>query len=97
MDVPDHPEYTIKENGEIIHKETGLSVLQRVFYNTFDVFVLLKHPHGYSQYVMVAKILATVFLPNPNNYTKFIFKDKCHANIALSNLEWIPDDYTNPE
>jgi hypothetical protein len=41
---------------------------------------------------MVAKLLATLFLPNPNNYTKFIFKDKCHANIALSNLEWIPDE-----
>ena len=93
MDIPDFPDYTINENGEIIHKETNLPVIQRVVQDTFDVFVLLKHPEGYSQYRLVAKLLANAFLPNPHNYTKFVFKDYCRANIDLSNLRWVCDDY----
>ena len=93
MDIPEFPDYTINENGEIIHKETNFPVIQRVVQDTFDVFVLLKHPEGYSQYRLVAKLLANAFLPNPHNYTKFVFKDYCRANIALSNLRWVPNDY----
>ena len=95
MDIPDFPDYTIKENGEIIHKETNLPVIQRVVQDSFEVFVLLKHPDGYSQYRMVAKLLANAFLPNPHNCTNFIFKDNCCANIALTNLKWVPNDYGN--
>lgn len=39
--------------------------------------------------VFVHRIMATVFLPNPNNFSDVNHKDSNPQNNKLSNLEWM--------
>lgn len=38
----------------------------------------------------VSRILATIFVPNPNGYTFVNFKDGNNQNVDISNLSWEP-------
>ncbi len=44
----------------------------------------------------VHKLVAELFVPNPENHTKIIFKDRNRSNCAASNLAWVSkEEYKN--
>lgn len=46
-------------------------------------------PISYGKQRSAAKIVATAFIPNPNNYRYVNFKDNDGWNLNVSNLEWV--------
>ena len=88
--VKDFPSYKIDKNATIIHTETGATVVNSVYYADHSIIALLYNEiENYGKYVLVAKLLATAFLENPENKTNILFKDKNFANLTLTNLEWV--------
>ncbi|MBO9681197.1 MAG: hypothetical protein J7502_00765 [Flavisolibacter sp.] len=51
--------------------------------------VKLKGSNGTIARIAVPKLIAMAFVPNPNNYTKIIFKDRNPQNFSPSNIEWV--------
>lgn len=88
--IEEYPNYKINTSGKIIHGETGLEVINSVYYSDHSIIALLYNEvENYGKYVSVAKLLAKAFLDNPENKTDLLFKDSNFANISLSNLEWV--------
>lgn len=57
--------------------------------------VCLTRTDGTTLSVKVHRLVATAFLPNPNNLPHLNHKDENRANNALSNLEWCTPHYNN--
>lgn len=61
--------------------------------------------HGYAEVTLynktvrrkflVHRLIASVFLPNPNNFPQINHKDENKLNNAVNNLEWCSAEYNN--
>ena len=80
--VANHELYTLYENGEI-HSGISDSILNtRINSNGYAV-VTLK-----GKQLLVHRLVALHFLPNPYGYSQVNHKDGNKANNHVSNLEW---------
>lgn len=85
--IPEAPDYEINSSGEVCNRITG-----RVFrghrmttgYRTVDLVV-----HGRKKKFLLHRILANLFIPNPNNLHEVNHKDRDRDNNSLENLEWV--------
>ena len=46
---------------------------------------------GKKNYILVHRLIALTFLPNPNNYRTVNHKDRNKTNNNIANLEWCSD------
>lgn len=46
----------------------------------------------HNKYVSVSHLVATAFIPNPNNFTTVHHKDHDTTNNVVENLEWVNDE-----
>jgi hypothetical protein len=81
-DIPDFPNYQISENGEVYHKIKG-----REFKHT------LNHRGYYSVWldkktVFIHRVLAQIFISNPENKDCVDHIDRDTHNNNLNNLRW---------
>ena len=44
---------------------------------------------GKNTLIYIHKIVAELFVPNPNNYKKLVFRDRNRSNCQASNLQWM--------
>lgn len=51
--------------------------------------------NGKSVRLLVHRIVATCFIPNPNGYSEVNHKDNDRTNNAVSNLEWCTSQYNS--
>ncbi len=84
--VPGFNSYTITENGNVFYAGRLLHQLQGP---GRAARVRLKNSNGKIIRKAVAKLLAVTFIPNPNHYTKIIFKDRDKSNCTVSNIQWV--------
>ena len=49
--------------------------------------------NGIIKNYFIHRLVAEVFLPNPNNYKEVNHKDECKTNNIVSNLEWCDRKY----
>lgn len=103
-DIPNFPHYKINKSGQIkridaiIKDSNGLE-----FFRRGRILSNRKHKNGYIQVDMcengishtkfVHVLLATVFIPNPNNLPLVNHIDENPSNNDLSNLEWCNYSY----
>lgn len=103
-DIPNFPHYKINKSGQIkridaiIKDSNGLE-----FFRRGRILNNRKHKNGYIQVDMcengishtkfVHVLLATVFIPNPNNLPLVNHIDENPSNNDLSNLEWCDYSY----
>lgn len=55
--------------------------------------VVLSDGNGYRKHQAVHRLVASVFIPNPNNYTIVNHKDENTHNNCADNLEWCTQQY----
>ncbi len=71
--------YLISPEAVIVN---GLRIKKAFYKKSFKVNINGKE---YS----IAKLLALTYIPNPNNYKFFIFKDKNNRNCVVENIAWV--------
>lgn len=59
------------------------------------VYVKLYYISGKHKMFKVHRLVATHFIPNPNNYPQVNHKDENKDNNHVDNLEWCDNDYNN--
>lgn len=79
-------EYELNRNGEVRRKETRNILKFAVGKVGYPLVSLWKNNKGKSKYIH--KLLASHFIPNPNNYPTVNHKDGNKTNFDLLNLEW---------
>lgn len=55
--------------------------------------VYLTDQNGHMSTFRVHRIVATAFIPNPDNLPCVNHKDECKSNNVVDNLEWCTNDY----
>jgi len=78
------PGYTINSKGEIFSKFKKLTpVMCKGYYR-----ISLSH-EGIQQSFSVHRLVAEIFLDNPEDKKRIKFKDGDKSNVKLSNLKWV--------
>jgi len=85
-DIPDFPNYQISEDGTIYNKKTGRELKQSLAagYREIGLCKEGKRKHKY-----IHRLLAEIFIENPNNYSQIDHVDKNKLNNSLNNLRWV--------
>ena len=89
--IADYPKYEIFEDGRIFSQKTNKFLkpsLNTSGYETVELF----NEKG-SKRFLVHRLVATAFIPNPNNYPMVNHKDEVKNNNDVSNLEWCTAKY----
>ncbi|HWC54994.1 MAG TPA: hypothetical protein VG676_15515 [Chitinophagaceae bacterium] len=84
-EIPGHPSYYITPQGRVYHHNREIKLCNHSKKKALQVCL---RQNKKSKYLGLAKLLATVFIPNPCNYTRMIFKDRNNKNCSLENIAW---------
>lgn len=85
--------YQVSNHGNIKNLKTN-RILKPTKQNTGYMFVTLSKPQQGRKTVSVHRLVATAFIPNPNNFPQVNHTDGNKENNHCSNLEWC-DQSTN--
>lgn len=88
-----NPKYEVNEDGEVRTIATGHIKSQKTDRYGYKV-VCLSEDKFTRKYVTVHRLVATAFIPNPDNLPQVNHKDENKTNNHVSNLEWC-DAYYN--
>ena len=81
--------YSISDSGEVRNDETERILKHSV--NSRGLHrVTIKNKH-----YAVHRLLAEVYIPNPNNYPNVILKDGDKEHLTSKNVEWSIEQYVN--
>ena len=86
------PDYRIYEDGRIFSTITNKFLTHTVMNNGY-LEVHLKNKDGESCVVLVHRLVAELFVPNPNDFSEVNHKDENPLNPNYSNLEWCEHKY----
>jgi hypothetical protein len=78
--------YSINEFGEVLSLRTGNILAQSL--NTYGYKQVGLYKKYASKIAMIHRLLAEIFIPNPNNYDCVNHKDGDKLNNSIDNLEW---------
>ena len=94
MELPDYPNYLIYDDGHVYSKTRSRSkgrFLIQSLSGTYKTVAL--YNDGKRRTMLVHRLVAAAFLPNPNNYPVVHHKDGDRTNNHVSNLEWCSQMY----
>lgn len=85
--LDNHPDYEISNTG-IVREFKSKRVKQQTNSNKGYKLICLNG----KQY-LVHRLVASTFIPNPENYPQVNHKDENKTNNSVNNLEWCTNDY----
>lgn len=91
--IPEYEQYLINNKGDIINTKTGVNLKQSLNIHGYLKVALCKN--GKSKTFCVHRLVAKVFVPNPNNYNVVNHKDEIKTNNSSDNLEWCTTQYNH--
>ena len=71
----------------------GKILKKNLYPNGYEFFSFYKN--GELKQLLVHRVVAKAFIPNPNNYPEVNHKDECKTNNTVDNLEWCTHQYNN--
>ncbi|MCP3033588.1 NUMOD4 motif-containing HNH endonuclease [Halobacillus sp. A1] len=86
-EVDGFPNYLVSTEGEVINKTTVKRMNQHVNHGGYK-YVNLSHK-GKAKQQLVHRLVATAFIPNPDNKAVVNHIDADRGNPKKSNLEWV--------
>lgn len=78
--------YQISDNSDVISLKTG-KVLN-TWINNKGYKVVDLHKNGTTKHMLLHRLVAQEFIPNPNNYPIVLHKDNNKLNVNIDNLSW---------
>jgi hypothetical protein len=90
-EYPSNPRYLIYSDGSIYSKYYKKFLIPK---KTNDGYLRIQiWSAGKNRYLMIHRIVAETFLPNPNGYEYINHKDGNKANNCVDNLEWCTQSF----
>lgn len=84
--VTESPKYKVSSNGDVVNTVTGRKLKPNLVKTGYH-HVTLCDENGHHQRT-VHRLVATEFIPNPNEYEYINHKDGNKTNNRVDNLEW---------
>ncbi|MBF1054064.1 MAG: HNH endonuclease, partial [Parvimonas sp.] len=83
-----HKDYNVgvTEFGEIINLKTNKPYSKWI--DNVGYYQVVFRVNGKKKYIRIHRLVAELFLDNPNNYTQINHKDGSKLNNSVNNLEW---------
>lgn len=91
-DIEGFPNYKIGSDGTILSNKRKKGYINTFVGASGYRFATL-YNNGKRSIISLHRLLATAFIPNPNNYPCINHKDENKLNNDLSNLEWCSNSY----
>ncbi len=89
-------EYEVSNTGRVRSRKTGHCQEMKLKYNRYTGYnYVILFRKGDSKTRSVHRLVAEVFVPNPNGYPAVNHKDEVKTNNNASNLEWCTQQYNN--
>lgn len=93
-DVPGYEgRYLISSNGEVFSRLSNKILKHNVSSSGYHTVELFKGDGTPSKRVLIHRLVASVFIPNPYGYPQVNHKDENKANNTAENLEWCTAKY----
>lgn len=86
-ELSEYPGYLIKESGEIISKRMNKPMGQETVKGGYKRVSII-NKNGVRKHVLVHRLIAMAFVPNPNNEEQVNHLDEDKTNNHADNLEW---------
>lgn len=86
--IPENPLYLVNSQGKIF--STKRKQFMQIFENASGNPSVAIKVDGKVKTLAIHKILATIFIPNPNNYSFAYTIDGDKLNLSLDNINWFP-------
>lgn len=86
MDIPNYPDYMVSKDGRVWNKKSGKFKTVHQLQNGYLAATLTNET--FKNNVLLHRILATTFLPNPDNLPVVQHLDDDKLNNNLDNLKW---------
>lgn len=87
-EIEGFPGYLITPNGEVIGRRLGKPMKPETIWSGYKR-VSIFDESGQRRHVLVHRLVAEAFIPNPDNKRDVNHIDECKTNNAVSNLEWV--------
>ena len=84
--------YKVDENGNVFSVRNN-KLLKRMMFPSGYEYVHLCNGKGKTKLFRVHRLVASAFIPNPNNYPVINHIDENPSNNCVSNLEWCSKSY----
>lgn len=78
--------YTISDNGEVVVTKTGM--IKKYWINNKGYRCVDLSKNGITKHKLVHRLVAEVFVPNPNNDPIVLHLDNNKQNVNSANLAW---------
>lgn len=89
--IPNYEHYIINNKGNIINTKTGCILKPQL--NTHGYYKVELCKNSISKTFLIHRLVAELFVPNPNNYNVVNHKDETRTNNDANNLEWCTPKY----
>ncbi len=87
-EIVEYPGYYADESGKIYSEKTGVLREVKQYPKTHGYLYVALSRNGKRDYLRVHRLIAKVFLPNPNNLPEVHHRDEVKTNNNVINLEW---------
>ena len=90
--IPEYPNYKVSNLGRVINiKKNKLMTITK--HNRYCWVKLSRD--NIPKNIRIHRLVAQLFIPNPNNYSCINHKDENKVNNSVDNLEWCTQLYNN--
>jgi hypothetical protein len=87
LPIPGYKNYRITPNGKVFYGQRRLHASRGT--GNRAARVKLRDAEGNSVRIVIAKLVALAFIPNPDNYGRIIFKDRDNNHCTVDNIQWV--------
>lgn len=94
--IDGYENYEVSNLGRVMslkYHRGNRKVILKQSINAYGYPVVSLSKNGKSAPIAVHRLVATAFIPNPNNLPQVNHKDECKTNNAVWNLEWCDVSY----
>lgn len=89
--VPGYEDYCVLSNGQVWSLKHSKFLKPNTNHGGYQSVELFKNGKG--KRLLIHRLVAQAFIPNPQNYPQVNHIDECKANNDVSNLEWCTAKY----